>query len=157
MSVYVGDRLPPRFKTAFNGRNLERKIGIAYMGVTVDPDGTPRSFMLSAGETLVVGDRTVRLGVWRGTRTLRNLKRPCQVLICFVVPGMVLYIKGRARLLKRDRDADVERIEIKVKSVERDVHPGLPVSQGLRFACNPRKRGLLLEGWKRVLEALRKP
>src|SRR4029450_7350934 len=55
MAKLLGDRLPETVLRAFDGHDLEAKVGPAHLLVTVDPDGTPRPRMLSAGELLAPG------------------------------------------------------------------------------------------------------
>src|SRR6266511_2702778 len=75
MSKLVSDRLPERITRAFDGQDLESKIGPAHLLVTTDQDGTPRPCMLSAGEVLATGDDRLRLILWTGSTTCRNLAR----------------------------------------------------------------------------------
>lgn len=156
MSKFVSETLPAEVRKALNGRDLEGKIGDAYLVVTVDADGTPRPSMLSAGEMLAVDDRTIRLGVWRGTHTAENLRRGGHVLICFVAEGTVLYIKGSSRAVEVASKAPVEVSEVVVSSVESDVHEGLPVVHGIAFRPEDEgRRTAMLAEWERTHEALR--
>lgn len=155
MSEYVGDRLPAKLQAAFNGQDIEQKIGLAYLVVTTDPDGTPRPCMLSAGEILVLDDQTMRVALWPRTHTADNLRRQSPVAICFVAPNTVLYVKGRPRQLGPSGTTDIEGFEIKVDSVESDIHEGLPVTQGISFSCQKADRGALLHTWNKKLRALK--
>jgi hypothetical protein len=69
----------------------------------------------------------------------------------------VLYIKGDPRTLESTESAPIERFEINIRSVESDVHEGLPVVQGIRFTCEPSTRERMLREWSRTLDALREP
>ena len=157
MSKAVLDRLPAEIISAFDGDDLERKIGRAYLLLTPDPDGTPRPCLLSAGEILAPDDRMLRVALWPGTLTSQNLARCVATLLCFIVPGQVFYVKGRARPLGRDEHAALERFEITVDSVESDVHPGMPVSQGIGFSIQAMNPSSVVELWQRQLAALRHP
>ncbi len=154
MTVTVGDRLPPRILEAFDGRSLESKIGPAYLLVSVDPDGTPRPCMLSAGEIVAVDDRTLRLGLWPGTRTSSNLARGSPALLCFVAPGDVLYVKGSVRALDPVPDRKLARFELHVESVESDLHPGMPVTAGIAFAVESGTPQEVAASWRSQIDSL---
>ncbi|HXF36502.1 MAG TPA: pyridoxamine 5'-phosphate oxidase family protein [Actinomycetota bacterium] len=155
MSEPLGDRLPPEILRAFDGEDLERKVGPALLLVTTDEDGTPRPCMLSAGEVLAPDDRRLRVALWPGTRTARNLSRGSRVLLCFVAPGAVLYVKGTARPLGPSASPPLERFEVAVEAVESDRHAGMPVTQGIAFAVEGRDVARVVEAWRRQLAALR--
>lgn len=155
MSKLIGDRLPTEVRDAFDGEHLERRIGPAYVLVTPDPDGTPRPCMLSAGEIFAPDDRRIRVALWPGTRTSENLGRGVPALFCFVVPGAALYIRGwSARLPKSDR-TNLERFEIRVDSVESDMHKGMAVTEGITFAVQAMDPAVLVESWQDQIQSLR--
>jgi hypothetical protein len=154
MARVLGDTLPKEIMQDLDGRYLERKFGSAYLMVTTDADGTPRPCMLSAGEVLARDEKTLRVGLWPHSNTSRNLARGSPVLICFVAPGTVLYVKGRARPLAPVEGVDIARFEVTVTVVESDLHEGLPVVQGISFTSETGDIGPILDGWRRVLAAL---
>ncbi len=155
MTRTIGARLPPQVLDAFDGDELESKIGPAHLLVTVDPDGRPRPCMLSAGEIVAVDDRTLRLGLWPGTRTSTNLMRGSPALLCFVAPGVVLYVRGTARALEPVGDGTLARFEVRVDSVESDAHPGMPVTGGITFAVESGTPREVAASWRAQIEALR--
>jgi flavin reductase (DIM6/NTAB) family NADH-FMN oxidoreductase RutF len=155
MSTHLGDRLPAEFVAALDGRNLERKYGQTYVVLTTDPDGVPRPCMLSAGELLALDDRTVRIALWPNGHTGANLRRGGRVVICFVAPNLVLYVRGRPRELAPGHDLEIERFEVAVEAVDSDAHEGLPVVHGIEFTSTPELRRVMLEQWRKTLEALR--
>ncbi len=156
MSSYVSDTLPAEFVSAFDGTGLEGKIGPICLVLTVDEDGTPRACMLSAGEVLVVAPRAVRLALWPGTRTSANCRRGSRLLLCFIAPATVLYVKGVAQWLGADAGAGIECVEVRVERVESDLHQGFPVVQGPLFRCEDSDSRRVLTAWRPVLEALKK-
>ncbi|MCL5044709.1 MAG: hypothetical protein M1336_05415 [Deltaproteobacteria bacterium] len=157
MARLLGDTLPPEFVSAFDGTNLEAKLGLICLGVSVDPDGCPRAFMLSAGEVLVVGPRAVRLALWPKSRTADNLGAGGAVLLGFMAPRTVLYAKGTVRRLgMAAAGADVECFEIEVNRVESDLHEGFPLVQGPRYACEDADPAEVVRGWQKTLTALRR-
>lgn len=151
----MGDRLPREVLEAFDGRDLERKVGPAYLLVTADEDGTPRPCMLSAGEILAPDARRLRVALWAGTRTARNLARGSPALLCFVAPGTVFYVRGTPRALPPAAGSDLERFEIAVSSVESDLHPGMPVTHGIGFAVEGGEPADVARSWRAQIEVLR--
>jgi hypothetical protein len=133
MSKVVSERLPERIVRAFDGQDLESKIGPAHLLVTIDDDGIPRPCMLSAGEVLATGDDRLRVILWTGSTTCRNLARGGPVLFCYVVGRDLYYVKGTARALPLAASSKLERFEIRVQTVESDRHEGMPVTNGTTF------------------------
>jgi hypothetical protein len=151
----VGDRLPDEVLGAFDGRDLERKIGSAYVLISLDPDGSPRPCMLSAGEVLAPDDRHLRVALWAGTHTVRNLAAGKPVLFCFVASGTVLYVRGLPRDLGPSEATKLARFEIDVTSVESDVHVGMPVTSTITFSVGSADPAEVAETWREQLDALR--
>jgi hypothetical protein len=113
--------------------------------------------MLSAGEILAVDDRRLRVALWPGSRTSQNLAREGRTLFCYVVPGAVLYVKGRSRALGRTDQTKLERFEITVESVESDMHKGMPVTQSIAFRPEAMDPKDLARAWERQVASLREP
>jgi hypothetical protein len=156
VSRLVGDTLPAEVLEALDGRDLERKIGPAYLLLTGDEDGLPRPCMLSAGEVLAVDERTLRLALWPGTRTAANLARGSRAVLCFIEPRTVLYVRGSVRPLD-DAGGELRSFELTVDSVESDGHAGMPVTSGIRFAVERGDPAAVAEAWDRQLAPLRDP
>jgi hypothetical protein len=154
MARLVGDRLPPDLVRAFDGADLERKVGVAYPLVTVDEPGTPRFSMLSAGELLATADTAIRIGMWPDTRTGANLGAGREALLCVVVPGSVRYVRGRAVRLVPPAGAGLECFELTVHAVESDSHDGMPVATGITFTTVRPSRDEVLASWRTALAAL---
>lgn len=155
MTRMIGDRLPTVILEAFDGEDLDGKIGPAYLLVTVDPDGRPRPCMLSAGEIVAMDDTRFRIGVWPGTHTSENLAGGSPALLCFVAPGTVLYVKGAVSALEPVEDVTLARFEIAVASVESDIHPGMPVTQAITFGVESTDLTAVADSWRRQIETLR--
>jgi hypothetical protein len=146
-------RLPEDVLAAFDGSDLESKMGLAYLLVTVDSDRSPRICMLSAGEVLAQDERTFRLALWPGTRTGENLRRGGEVLFCYVAPGRVLYIRGIGRSLEGGTD-ETAQFAIAIRSVESDEHQGMPVSSPIRFETH-QSQADVVQAWAAKLAGLR--
>lgn len=155
MSKEIGDTLPPELVAELDGRDLERKIGPAYLLLTGDVDGLPRPCMLSAGEVLAVDERHLRFALWPGTNTAANLARGGRALFCHVAPGSVLYARGSIRPLRGQRDGGLECFELAIESVESDDHAGMPVTSGISFAVARGDPAAVAETWEKQLALLR--
>ena len=155
MSKHLGDKLPLELQTAFDGTSIEDKIGLAYLLVTTDEDGTPRPCMLSAGEILVFDDKHLRVALWPGTSTSKNLARGSRALFCYVAPRTVLYAKGRPTSLGPGPDSKLERFEVTIDAVESDVHQGMPVKETVLFEVEGMDTSKVAADWNRQLDALR--
>jgi hypothetical protein len=151
MSGRLATVLPAEIQREFDGRDTGAKSGTAYFLITVDDDGSPRPCMLSAGEILAVDDHTLRIAVWPDSSTAANLRKGSQVVLCYVKPHTVLYVKGRAI---RAREGQLLVAEIGVGEVAADDHPGFAVTEGVRFAYEgiPAE---LAAAWSAQLAALR--
>ncbi len=151
MTKRLSDRLPPEVLSAFDGRDLEGKIGPAYVLMTVDPDGAPRPCMLSAGEILAVDERHLRFALWPKTNTSRNLAAGSSTLLCFVAPGTVLYVRGRPRALGPSETTHLERFELRVDEVESDEHAGMPVTGTIGFSIGAADQATVVAAWRKQL------
>jgi hypothetical protein len=155
VSKLIGDRLPAAVFQAFDGNDLERKIGPAYLLITSDPDGTARPCMLSAGEILALDDKRIRVALWPRSNTSANLARGSPALLCYVVHDSALYVKGIPRALGKAARSRLERFEIEVRSVESDIHPGMPVNEGITFALEGATPAEVAATWHEQVEGLR--
>ena len=155
MSKVVGDQVPDVVAATFDGTDLAGKLGLGFVMITVDSDGQARPCMLSAGELLVVDRRTVRMGLWAGSSTSRNLAAGSSVLFCHVAEGVVFYLRGMARPLISDPAAGLDCFELRVERVETDSHDGLPVTSGITFAVVDPDPPAVLAMWERQLAVIR--
>lgn len=155
MSKTIGRKIPDQVLDAFNGEQLESKVGLAYMLLTLDADLTPRPCMLSAGEILAVSDACLRFALWRGTRTSANLARGGPAVFCYVAPRTVFYLSGKAKKLGEAREAGAELFELVVENVDSDEHAGMPVTDTIRFEAESPPLDEVLREWYARLEVLR--
>ena len=155
MSTALGDRMPDPVMAAFDGERLEEKVGLGYLLVTCDPDGSPRPCMLSCGELLAPDDRRLRVALWSGTHTSENLSRGSACLFCYVEEGIVLYMRGSPRHLGALERHQVECFDIDISSVESDDHPGMPAAGTFRFTVTGQSVQSVVTEWQERLAALR--
>lgn len=111
--------------------------------------------MLSAGEILAPDERRLRVALWPGTNTSKNLARGDRVLFCYIAPGSVIYVKGTSVALGLGPDSKLERFEITPDTVESDIHPGMPVEETVIFSIEGMDRSKVAADWTRQLDALR--
>jgi hypothetical protein len=154
VAKHLGNRLPEQVVSAFDGRHIEDKVGLAYLVVTTDEDGTPRPCMLSAGEILAVDDEHLRVMLWPSTTTSKNLARGVRTLFCYVAPGEVIYAKGISKPLGPGPGSKLERFELTIDAVESDVHQGMPVKETIVFGIEGMDTGKVASEWRRQLEIL---
>jgi len=92
-----------------------------------------------------------RLAVWPNSTTAANLRRGSGVLLSYVAPNTVLYVRGHTL---RTWQARVLAAEIGVDQVTTDEHPGFTVTDGIRFEYEGRSESLATT-WGRQLALLR--
>jgi hypothetical protein len=155
MSEWIGSELPKAVAEAFDGSDLERKIGTGHLLVTLDQDGTARPCMLSAGEVLAIDKNEMRLGVWRGTHTAANLASDRALIFCFVTAGNVLYIRGKSKALTPVESGSLAIFTLTVDSIESDFHAGMPVINGISFTVSAQRRQDVVVSWSQQLAELR--
>ncbi len=155
MSTVLGERLPDAIVRAFDGERIEEKVGLGYLLVTSDPDGSPRPCMLSCGELLATDDRHLRVALWAGTHTSANLSRGSACLFCYMEEGRVLYVRGAPRRIGVLERHQVECFDIEVSSVEGDDHHGMPLTSTFRFAVTGQSMQSVVAEWQERLAALR--
>ncbi|MCO5967756.1 PNPOx family protein [Actinoallomurus soli] len=154
MADLLGDRLPDELVQALGDEALAATEQPAFLLVTTDEDGAPRICMLSAGELLARDERTLRVALWHGTRTARNLGRGGTVLFGAVSPGSVVYIRARPIRLRTPEPAGTESFELTVASVESDIHAGMPVTSGITFRPEEPGQATTLAAWRRQRDLL---
>lgn len=76
-----------------NGKELETKQHEAMMLMTVTEEGWPHTAMISVGEVIALDTKRVRLAMWSGTTTTRNMIRTEKATLSFAFAGQMHYIK----------------------------------------------------------------
>ena len=141
--------------TLLDGTDLEARAGLTLELITVDADGWPRVALLSVGEVLATGQRSMRFALWPGSRTTANLERSARALLAFVHDGAA----HRARLEAR-RGADVlvagdtrAIFDAPVVSVARDEVPYARLRTGITHELVDPVQ--VLARWQATVAALR--
>jgi hypothetical protein len=154
MADLLGDRLPDELVHALDDEALAGEDQPAFLLVTTDESGAPRICMVSAGELLVRDERTLRVALWHGTRTAHNLSRGSTALLATVSPRSVIYVRAEPAPLPVPETANLECFELTVRSVEADIHAGMPVTTGITFRADQPDHATAVAGWRRQRELL---
>jgi hypothetical protein len=110
--------------------------------------------MLGAGEILAPDDRRLRVALWDTSRSLDNLRRGSELVVCVMVPGPY-YLRCRPMQLWPIHD-DATAVETVVVSVLSDRHAGYRVVAGVRVEADEALSAVLSESSLAALAALRK-
>ena len=138
-----------------DGTDLEARAGVTLELVTVDADGWPRVALLSVGEVLATGERSLALALWPGSRTTANLERRARALLAFVHDGAAHRVRLEARrgadlLLEGDARA---RFDAAVLSTTRDEVPYARLRSGITHELVDPAQALAR--WRATVAALR--
>jgi hypothetical protein len=154
VTKHIGSALPDDVQRALNGDGLSPMGTTASITVTSDPDGMARICMLGAGEILAIGERRVRLALWSTSRSLDNLRRGSELVLCVIVPPAPFYVRARPIQLWIVDD-EVTAVEATVESVVSDSHKGFRVVSGVQVEAEKALAADLYERSLEILAALR--
>jgi len=143
--------IPASVRGLFETSDLEGRFGLAYELVTVDEDGWPRVAMLSHGEIESTSD-SIRVALWSGTTTGKNLAAGRPALLSVVSDGSVCYLSGRARRLRSGSGLDA--FEVIIERVRMDSHEGFRVRSPITYDAEDGDRSAAVAQWRRQLEIL---
>lgn len=129
------DALVARLAAPDAGAHLEDVIVLA----TVDPYGWPHPALLSYAEVLALDASRLRIALYEGTRSTRQLRDSARATLVFADPDLTLYVKAEALPLPPVRgDADLARFELLVRDVLEDraegEEAGARLTGGIRAA-----------------------
>ncbi len=155
MSRSVGNSLPAALLPLLDGRDLASREGLTFLLLTPGEEGWPYVAMLSVGEVLAVGDRTVRLALWRESTSSHNLTRTGRATLMLIHEGSGFYLQLRAR---RGPDLAIGQarrafFEATVEDVLEDVVWYAEITSGLSFRLKEREK--ILAGWRETVAAMR--
>lgn len=156
MSRSAGSELPAALRERLDGERLEEKVGLTVLLLTIDVDGWPRVAMLSAGEVLAAGPRTVRLALWPGSSSTANLARDGRCTLAMVHAGSGWYVRCagiRGPDLKPRRGRALAFFELTVGEVLEDAVAYARLLDGIRFELPDRQP--VLEAWRQAVAAMR--
>lgn len=93
------DHLPGDLAARLSAARALDGAARAYLVCTVDEAGRPHPSMLSPFEIVARDAASLRIGTYASSRTSRHLRDDGRITLMVVEPGVVYYVKGRARLL----------------------------------------------------------
>jgi len=138
-----------------NGRNLEGKQHEAMQLLTVSPEGWAHQAMVSVGEVVALGLDRIRLALWPGTQTSRNMHHTGKAGLVLVLNGELIHIKLEVEPLPPLKNArhPRDRFEAKVTQVKVDQAPYAVLTSGITFELKNVDEGV--SRWKETVEELR--
>lgn len=149
--------LPAAMLGLLDGVRLERGVGFVLQLLTADEDGWPRSSLLSVGEVIATGTRTLRLALWPGTRSTATLTRTGRATLACVVDGTVYTARLSATRAPDIRIGDHELavFDARVVDLRADTVSYARVTSGITFTLPDESR--VLARWHEQVAALRGP
>ena len=156
MSRLAGHEMPAGVHALLDGTRLEEAAGLTVLLLTVDEAGWPRLAMLSAGEVLATGPRTLRLALWPGSTTAANLARAGRATLALVHDGAGWYLRCEARPrpdLALPGGRRLAGFQLLVSDALEDVVPYAELTAGVSFRlADPQGT---LSAWRETVAALR--
>lgn len=130
MSKALGNELPQELRQLLNGQDLAGKWGQTIPLVTIDGEGFPHFAILSFGEILTTGPSELRIGLYPGSTTTKNIQARPHLSLLIVLGDSVYYIKGTAH----EKPAEnIVRFDVGVDQVLVDNEPGAHITSGIGF------------------------
>jgi hypothetical protein len=90
------DRMPRAIEQALSGEAFRRRRRLVLPLLTTDPEGYPRSALLTLSEVRATSARTLVVAVSAGSRTSMNLIRRGQATLLYLTRGVAASIQARA-------------------------------------------------------------
>lgn len=160
MSKSIGRDLPSHFLERLSGVRLQDVADRVVVVCTVDERGFPHAAILSYAEVVAVDSRTIRMAVYGGSGTARNVRRDGRLTLLVIEPEFVYYIKGTAaeltasmRCSPHNAKLSLSIDEILADSADAGFEPDARIASGIRYV-NPDREQQLARG-RQVLEELR--
>lgn len=156
MARSVGNEIPATIRPLFCGDDLAAREGLTFLLLSTTEDGWPHVAMLSVGEVIASGPRSLRLALWRNSTAARNLARSSRCTLALVHGGA-----GYSLRLSTEQGPDVEgplsgRLASFAASVEDavvDEAPYAELTSGVTYRL--RDRSDVLPRWEEAVAALR--
>ncbi len=143
--------LPPAWVDQFNGLDLDSKLHVAALLLTVDDAGWPHLAYLSAGEVLAYDTHRVSLALWSASRSTANLRRVGHGVLHAAAESAI----WETRLVAQPR-ADADELVVfdaTVIGVRRHAAPYAEVTGLVSFRLNDPVS--TLDRWRRQIERMR--
>lgn len=88
--------MPRAIEEALSGRAFRRRRRLVLPLLTTDPEGFPRSALLTVSEVRATSPRALAVAVSAGSRTSMNLIRRGQATLLYLSRGVAASIQARA-------------------------------------------------------------
>ncbi len=160
MSERVGRALPLDLLALVDGSRPSEQLGKVVLVATIDDDGFPHTSLLSPGEILALDEQRLRVALFSGGHTLRNIEQRAKLVLVLVEPSTCCYVRAIGRPTKIDIEPGPAHpfhsrvVDVEVEQVFRDAEAGAWITTGARYA-----RAVAddeeLRDWRRVWDALR--
>jgi hypothetical protein len=157
MTRPVGDELPDPLYAALSADWLGEREGLAFLLLSVDPDGWPHQAMLSVGEVVALDRRRLRLALWPDSTTTRNLTERPKATLAAVLEETGYTVRVVVRAAGEFATPLAGRLacfDASVEEVAADVVPYAVLESGVRFRLN--EPGEVLPRWAEVRAQLRR-
>jgi hypothetical protein len=155
MARSVGNELPEAIRPLFTGADLEAREGLTFLLLTTTADGWPHLAMISVGEVIAVGERDLRLALWRGSTAAGNLARDGRATLALVHGGAGYSLRCSGR---QGPDLPIEHgrlsyFALRVEDALEDVAPYAVLTSGVTFRL--KEPAEVLPRWRETVAALR--
>lgn len=145
--------LPAAVLAFFDGKDLLAKTQAVRL-TTTDADGWPRALLLSAGEILILPDRTVRFAVYGQSGSVANLVRDGRLILSIALEGGVFEMRLRAKPCSQNvPDGPLAYFTAEILGARRHSVDYADVTSGITFALHDPQPVILR--WQQQIAALR--
>lgn len=151
MSTDLGNQIPHPLMDALSEEDVTVERGRAILVMTSDESGRAHPALLSYREVGVKSDSRLRVVVYDGTSTTKNLRARQNITLAFVDERFSYYVKGTATAasLNATGDARLAYFDVVVEQVLEDApgadEGGAYITSGIEFHNpwdSPRRTGL---------------
>ena len=152
-------RLTPELLRRLGGDPADALGRVAILLCTLGENGWPHPAMLSYYEVAATDARTLRLAVYKESRTCANLRERRKATLILTDERLACYIRAAVRDITAMQSAPYNaQVELDVEQVTfdeppPDLEPGAFVTSGITYAA---RTGEALERARRVLAELRR-
>jgi hypothetical protein len=159
MSKSIGGHLPPEILERLSGARLHDADRVVVV-CSVDDRGFPHAAILSDFEVVATDSCTIRIAVYGGSGTARNVRRDGRLTLLLIEPEFVYYIKGTAaelsasmRCAPHNAKLSLAVVDILQDSPDAGFEPNARIASGIRYV-NPGRQQQMARA-RQVLAELR--
>lgn len=156
VSHSLGNSLPESLRAVMSGSDLSEREGHTFQLLTTSRDGWPYQALLSVGEVLAVGPRTIRLALWPNSTATHNLTENGRATLTFILDGASYALRllaARGSDLAMSHYGHLAFFEATVEEVREDRAPYANLVSGVTFELKDREE--VLPRWEATVRASR--